>query len=388
MQGSSFEPCPVCSKSVASALLAFHINSCLEESIKGGHSAHSTSEQKAQDQHESIGAAPITSTGNPGELIQPLHEDAQPQAATHARAAYTEASEAGLNTLSSAAQQADLGASQFTGCTDKASLGEEQSPAHAEHVACLDQAAQDSLHEAQHKDAKQHDSTQPAAKSESAVPKKAAPANNAFAHMMQKQKERAQTWTFFLGRDEDGSLFWHMWRDVKGAQPLPNIVTHCSGQWRGLCCHLADYPTAGICIQLVTRQAPHGSRLTQTPCLSTFMVKAVLFYFSCCYVGIEVGIQAPDQATVQRCRQQVAWSAESQASLADLECRVDISADRAASGKVINDYNRYFKTQCVISPSPAGAMQPHGRAMAAPMTQLINQNAHLSLLQGRCYHRH
>lgn len=229
--------------------------------MKWGHSAHSTSEQKAQDQHESIGGAPSTSTGNPGELIQPLNEDAQPQAATHARAAYEKTSEAGLNTLFSATQQADLGASQFTGSTDKASLGEEQSPAHALHATCEDEAVQNSLHDVQHKDAKQHDNTQPAAKSQSAVPRKAAPANNAFAHMMQKQKERAQTWTFYLGRNEDGSLFWHMWRDVKGAQPLPNIVTQCSGQWRGLCCHLAASPTAGVCIHLVTKRAPHNSRL-------------------------------------------------------------------------------------------------------------------------------
>ena len=346
MQGSSFELCPVCSKSVASALLAFHVNICLEESIKRGHSAHNTSEQRAQDQHESIGAAPSTSTGkNPGELIQPLNEYAQPQAATHARAACEEASEGGLNSLFSAAQKADLGVSRFTGSTGKASLGEEQSPAHAEHVTCEDQAAQNSLHDAQHKDAKQHDSTQPAARSQSAVPKKAAPANNAFAHMMQKQKERAQTWTFYLGRHEDGSLFWHMWRDVKGAQPLPNIVTHCSGQWRGLCCHLADSPIAGVCIHLVTKRKPNGSRSTQTPCLSNLIAKAVLSYLFCYYAGVEVGIQAPDQATVQRCRQQVVWSAESQASLADLECRVDISADRAASGKVINDYKRCSKAQ-------------------------------------------
>lgn len=217
----------MCSKSVASALLAFHVNNCLEGSIEGVESAHSTPEQKAQDQHESIGAAPSPSTEKPGELVQPLSEDAEPQAATYARAAYKQAAGA-------AVQQADLGASQITGSADKASLMNEQSPAHAEHVTREDQAAQHSLHKAQHKFAKQHDSTQPATRSEeSAAPKKAAPANNAFAHMMQKQKERAQTWTFYLGRDEDGSLFWHMWRDVKGAQPLPGIVTHCSGQWHG-----------------------------------------------------------------------------------------------------------------------------------------------------------
>lgn len=77
----------------------------------------------------------------------------------------------------------------------------------------------------------------------------------------------------------------------------------------------------------------------QASILSKLIVNAVPSYFFCCYAGSEVGIQAPDQATVQRCRQQVAWSAESQASLADLECRVDSSADRAASGKVINNYN-------------------------------------------------
>ena len=77
----------------------------------------------------------------------------------------------------------------------------------------------------------------------------------------------------------------------------------------------------------------------QASILSKLIVIAVPSYFSCCNAGSEVGIQVPDQATVQRCRQQVAWSAESQASLADLECRVDSSADRAASGKVINNYN-------------------------------------------------
>ena len=59
----------------------------------------------------------------------------------------------------------------------------------------------------------------------------AAPSGNAFAHMMQKQKERAQTWTFYLGRADDGCLFWHFWRDVKGSRPLPDILTHCSGMW-------------------------------------------------------------------------------------------------------------------------------------------------------------
>ena len=45
-------------------------------------------------------------------------------------------------------------------------------------------------------------------------------------------------------------------------------------------------------------------------------------------------IQGADQATIQRCKQQVTWTAESQASLADLECHVDDSTDRAAAGKV------------------------------------------------------
>ena len=93
---------------MASALLAFHVNNCLEGSIEGVESAHSTPEQKAQDQHESIGAAPSPSTEKFGELVQPLSEDAEPQAATYARAAYKQAAGA-------AVQQADLGASQITG---------------------------------------------------------------------------------------------------------------------------------------------------------------------------------------------------------------------------------------------------------------------------------
>ena len=47
-----------------------------------------------------------------------------------------------------------------------------------------------------------------------------------------------------------------------------------------------------------------------------------------------MSIQGTDQATMQRCKQQVAWTADSQSSLADLECHVDDSTDRAAAGKV------------------------------------------------------
>ncbi|EIE19351.1 hypothetical protein COCSUDRAFT_58644 [Coccomyxa subellipsoidea C-169] len=30
---------------------------------------------------------------------------------------------------------------------------------------------------------------------------------------MQRQRERSQTWSFFLGRHPDGAYYWHMWRD-------------------------------------------------------------------------------------------------------------------------------------------------------------------------------
>ena len=54
-------------------------------------------------------------------------------------------------------------------------------------------------------------------------------AGNAFAHMMQKQRERSQTWSFFLGRHPDGAYYWHIWRDkhlaadakASGKQALP-----------------------------------------------------------------------------------------------------------------------------------------------------------------------
>lgn len=39
-------------------------------------------------------------------------------------------------------------------------------------------------------------------------------AANAFAHLMQSQREQSQTWSFFLGRKPDGAYFWHMWRDM------------------------------------------------------------------------------------------------------------------------------------------------------------------------------
>lgn len=40
------------------------------------------------------------------------------------------------------------------------------------------------------------------------------PAVNAFLHIMQKQREQSQTWSFFLGRKPDGAYHWHMWRDT------------------------------------------------------------------------------------------------------------------------------------------------------------------------------
>ena len=56
--------------------------------------------------------------------------------------------------------------------------------------------------------------------------------------------------------------------------------------------------------------------------------------YALCFAGNPVSIQGADQAAMQRCKQQVTWTAESQASLADLECHVDDSTDRAAAGKV------------------------------------------------------
>ena len=63
-----------------------------------------------------------------------------------------------------------------------------------------------------------------------------------------------------------------------------------------------------------------------------------------------MSIQGPDQATIQRCKQQVAWTAESQASLADLECQADDLIDRAAAGKVTpqlaNPKATFFQESC------------------------------------------
>ncbi|CAL5221155.1 g3294 [Coccomyxa viridis] len=215
-QGSSFQPCPVCSQPIASALLAFHVNGCLEASGSGSKEAHSIAQQQQHPEQHAAGAAAAKAAS----AARPTSSLAQPS---------VEASED--RTVSVGGQPA--------------SRQGQAKPAEAQPKAA------------------QHSVT---------------PAGNAFSHMMSKQKERAQTWTFYLGREENGRLFWHIWRDVRGTAPIPEIITHCSGH--------------------------------------------------------KVKVRAPDQEQVQRCKQQILWSAESQTSLADLECRVDESVDRAAAGKV------------------------------------------------------
>ncbi|BDA43711.1 hypothetical protein COCOBI_04-7260 [Coccomyxa sp. Obi] len=61
----------------------------------------------------------------------------------------------------------------------------------------------------------------------SALDTAAGTAANAFAHMIQSQREQSQTWSFFLGRKPDGAYFWHMWRDSvtsKGGSPTDQGV--------------------------------------------------------------------------------------------------------------------------------------------------------------------
>ena len=75
-------------------------------------------------------------------------------------------------------------------------------------------------------------------------------------------------------------------------------------------------------------------------------------------------VRAPDQATVQRCKQQIVWSAESQASLADLECRVEEATDRAAAGKVnVPDSNARRSACSTLWGYVQGARKPQQRLL-------------------------
>ncbi len=77
----------------------------------------------------------------------------------------------------------------------------------------------------------------------------ARPGANAFAHMMQSQREQSQMWSFFLGRRPDGAYFWHMWRDsltgrgmAFSDQPVP--LPYPYSLMASLCC------TCFSCLQL------------------------------------------------------------------------------------------------------------------------------------------
>lgn len=69
---------------------------------------------------------------------------------------------------------------------------------------------------------------------------------------------------------------------------------------------------------------------------------------------------------MQRCRQQVMWNAESQASLADLECHLDGAEDRAASGKVSQD-----QSSCQLLTTSSGSIA----ASAMSESDLITASA-------------
>ena len=296
MQGSSFQPCPLCKKSIASALLAFHVNSCiavLEENasaspvsaqhgliqepsalgdeqkskaaerlfdsslhpegrqcITGAEVDHTPQRSTSVDVIASSSVAhELTDSGQmthkPLSAPQREHEGISGLSGAHSSSA--EASAAALQHVSPAATASTAARSEVSDSkapAQHAKHGAKQEEHAAQMGQALSRAALQKVDavgqedtgtdQVKHRSNKQvlqvADTSEQGQQTQSPpAHKTAATSGNAFAHMMQKQKERAQSWTFYLGRADDGGLFWHFWRDVKGSRPLPDITTHCSG---------------------------------------------------------------------------------------------------------------------------------------------------------------
>ena len=303
MQGSSFQPCPVCSKAIASGLLGFHIDSCLEAVSKGSSGVRKAAQQQLHQEEHAQAAEMADGIERPDSLARPSSGSFDKYAAkalerkalkgqqtashlgivgngeldsckqlsqnqdllshsTHIRASQSQAASTAAEYPARVKQPHQLGCtSSVHQPTRHGKVPDLDEDAHkhqssAQHASQHAQAqaeaevqqAPSNLHSANSElqQASQQGQAKPGPAQPEATQRSAAPAGNAFAHMMQKQKERAQTWTFYLGRAEDGRLFWHMWRDVKGSAPVPEIVTHLSGQ-----------PCPAKC--QITISAPYGS---------------------------------------------------------------------------------------------------------------------------------
>ena len=293
MQGSSFQPCPLCNKSIASALLAFHVNSCIAVSAEHASASPTSAQQGLVQEPSALGGEQkskaaehlFDSSLHPEgrQCITGVEADHSPQQATPVNVTASasvahQPNDSGQTTLTplSVPQMEHEGISGLSGAHPSSSGAPAAALQHVFPAATVSAAARsensDSEAPAQHaKQPEEHaaqvgQAMQRAALKETAAVgqedtgteqikhkanepllqvaetselgqktqsppahKTAATSGNAFAHMMQKQKERAQTWTFYLGRADDGGLFWHFWRDVKGSRPLADIITHCSG---------------------------------------------------------------------------------------------------------------------------------------------------------------
>lgn len=284
MQGSSFQPCPVCNKAIASALLGFHVNSCLETSLSHSQAVQGNARPQLHQKHMTA-AADASRTEAPSSTAQPSSNASEGQRSGNLD---TKALEGGqsLSHLGSVRTGEQGSSSLLSGVhclhsedersrgpqTEAASTtakhpGDPQQIQQADGKAMVPQQkgqsrdVEEDAHNQQSRTqhalqqnwaqleseeqtlfnslqaadrAQQSDPQQKQAKPDEthakAAQRSVPAAGNAFAHMMNKQKERAQTWTFYPGRAEDGHLFWHMWRDVKGSAAVPELITHCSGQ--------------------------------------------------------------------------------------------------------------------------------------------------------------
>ena len=194
-QGSSFAVCPLCSKSVIKALLDMHVNSC--KGAPPSSAPFSVVDAHASGAHLHSEAA-VTQPTEGGSQTQAASQPAAPRPAAHKHAG----GKADGPGVADPAQDKLQDHKHNLEVRTSASPGAEQpaivQSAHSRPPAAAQRPPQPTGH--------------------------SAPREDAFAHLMRQQRERSQTWTFFLGARPDGGLFWHIWRGDKGAG---RVSMHC-----------------------------------------------------------------------------------------------------------------------------------------------------------------
>lgn len=195
MQDSSFTPCPVCKRSIAKTSLDFHLNSCLSATRDAAPSLPSR---------------------------WPAHMGALQEATGQLHASQMSAETAQLPFVNSQEAETIAGPAKLSNAGNLAAAAAAASSPGKQTVPVMQEPnpAQDAAKPPQ---PCTHNSPQPGPR----------PRGNAFAHMMAKQREQSQSWTFFLGRHLDGSLHWRISKDGPSKkQNAPDAGIFCHGSLR------------------------------------------------------------------------------------------------------------------------------------------------------------